>query len=167
MERIVIIGSPGSGKSTLARTLHRELHIKVYHLDRLLWRADWERKDREIRIDILQKLVQEKRWIIEGNYLDFAEIYLSKADTIIFSDIPSLVCLWRVIQRHNRDHGHSRRDIPEGCTDKLTFEQMMKVQIFPLVERRAIEEFLKTYRFKDIIRLQSNQEIENFLKGAS
>ena len=69
MNRVVIIGSPGAGKSTLARKLDSILNINVIHLDRVFWEPGWKEKPRETRIDILQKIVQEKQWIIEGTYL--------------------------------------------------------------------------------------------------
>jgi adenylate kinase family enzyme len=68
-ERIVIIGSAGAGKSTLAQKLGSVLNIEVIHLDRYFWQPKWKEKPRDTRIEILQELVQEERWIIEGTYL--------------------------------------------------------------------------------------------------
>ena len=84
MSRVVIIGSPGAGKSTLARDLGRKLNINIVHLDRIFWEQGWKEKPRETRIDILQKIVQEKQWIIEGTYLGASEPRLNASDTIIF-----------------------------------------------------------------------------------
>lgn len=42
MKRILLIGSGGAGKSTLARELGKKLSIEVTHLDRILWRPNWE-----------------------------------------------------------------------------------------------------------------------------
>src|SRR5229473_336065 len=120
MEKIVIIGSPGAGKTALARKLGSMLKMKVIHLDRLFWQRDWKRKARDTRIDILQDLVREKRWIIEGTYLNSSKIHMKAADTIIFLDISPILCLQRIIKRHREYSGRSRRDIPMECTDKLT-----------------------------------------------
>lgn len=163
MERIVILGSSGAGKSTLAKKLSSTLGMKVYHLDRLFWQRDWERKDRETRIDILQNLVQEKRWIIEGTYLNSSDLHLRMADTIIYSDIPPLICLLRLMKRHKRERRHYRRDIPEGCTDKLTLHQM--VQTLPLSDRRMIEQKLHIYSYKQIIRLRSSNDIRELFSA--
>src|SRR5579859_7311827 len=91
MEKIVIIGPPGAGKTTLARELGPMLNIKVYHLDRLFWECCWKAKARDTRIDILQKLVLEKQWIIEGTYLKSSEPRLEAADTINFFGYASLI----------------------------------------------------------------------------
>jgi len=163
MKRIVILGSSGAGKSTLAKELSSILRIKAYHLDRLFWLPGWIRKDRETRIDIMQNLVREKQWIIEGTYLKSSDLHVRMADTIIFTDLSSLVCLLPLIKRHYRDHARSRRDIPEGCKNKLSLHQMVKVQTFPLNERRIIKQKLRAYKAKQIIRLQSSYEVDHFL----
>ncbi len=169
MEKIVIIGSPGAGKSTLARKLESILKIKVVHLDRVFWHPGWEKKPRDIRIEILQEIVREKRWIIEGTYLGLSEPRLDAADTIIFLDIDPLICLRQIFQRHQiykphpENHGRIRRDIQQGCTDKLTLSLMLKVLGFPFQGRRTIKQKLHTYKSKNIIRLRSRKEVEDFL----
>lgn len=163
MNKIVIIGSPGAGKTTLAKDLGFILKIDVYHLDRLFWQRSWKAKTRETRIDILQEVVQEMQWIIEGTYLASSEPRLQAADTIIFLNTSPLLCLYRIIKRHLKNHGDTRRDIPMGCTDKLTLSRMLKVLAFPLQERRKFVQKLHEYRTKRMIWLRSPQEVENFL----
>lgn len=166
IKRIVILGSSGAGKSTLAKELSSILGIKVYHLDRLFWLPGWIKKDRDTRIDILQKIVLEKQWIIEGNYFSSSDLHVQMADVIIFTDLSAFKCLLRLILRHCKDHTCSRRDIPAGCTNKLTLYQMVKVQTFPLNERRIINQKLqicRTNKTKRIIRLRSSKEVDHFL----
>ncbi len=163
MKKIVIIGSPGAGKSTLARELGPMLKIKVFHMDRFFWQRGWKGKTGDTRIDILQEIVREKQWIIEGTYLSSSEPRLNAADTIIFLDTFPLVCLQRLMKRHREYHGRSRRDIPEGCTDKLTLHRMLKVLTFPFRGRRTIRKKLRNYKSKRIIWLRSDKEVEDFL----
>jgi adenylate kinase family enzyme len=163
MDKIAIIGSPGAGKSTLAQQLGESLNIEIIHLDRYFWRPDWREKPRDARIEILKDLVRKERWIIEGTYLDSSEPRLNTADTIIFLDIPLWLCLHRLMKRHREYHGRSRRDIPEGCTDKLTLHRMLKVLAFPLHDRRTLMQKLRNYKSKQIIWLRSRKEVEDFL----
>jgi len=163
MKKIVIIGSSGAGKSTLARELGSILKIKVFHLDRFFWQRCWKRETSDTRIDILQDFVREKQWIIEGSYLSSSELHLHEADTIIFLDIPPLVCLLRVMKRHLAYRRRSRRDIPEGCTDKLTLLRILKVLTFPLHDRRTIKQKLRSYNSKRIIWLRSRKQVRDFL----
>jgi len=114
-------------------------------------------------MDILQDFVREKQWIIEGSYLSSSELHLHEADTIIFLDIPPLLCLWRLTKRHLAYRRRSRRDIPEGSTDKLTMSHILKVVTFPLEDRRTIKQKLRNYKSKQIIWLRSRKEVEDFL----
>ncbi len=163
MEKIAIIGSPGSGKTTLARALGSVFNLKVYHLDRLFWQRGWKAKTRDTSIDILQNLVREKQWIIEGTYLHLSELHLDAADTIIFLDISSLLCPQRLIKRHREYYRRSRRDIPKECTDRLTLFRIFKVLTFPLHGRRTIKQSIRNYNSKHIIWLHSPKEVEDFL----
>lgn len=163
MEKIVVVGSSGAGKSLFAKDLGSILKIKVSHLDRLFWQSDWEEKTNFVRKQILEDLIdEEKRWIIDGNYLRFAEIHVEAADTIIFLETPSLLCFWRLIERHRKYRKRSRDDIPEGCTDRLTLLHLLKVLIFHFQGKRTIEQTLLNYPSKRIIRLHSVQEITDF-----
>src|SRR2546421_11703439 len=163
MDKIVIIGPPGAGKTTLANDLGSLLKIKVFHLDRLFWKRGWKRKTRDKRIDILQKLVLEKQWMIEGTYLNSSKRHLKAADTIIFLDIPRLLCLQRLIKRHREYNKRFRRDIPKECTDRLTMVHKLKVLTFPLHGGRTIKQSIRNYNSKQIIRLRSAKEVEDFL----
>ena len=163
MEKIAIVGSPGAGKTTLARELGSLHKIKVFHLDRMFWQRDWKRKHRDVRIDILQKCAMEKQWIIEGTYINSSEARFKEASTIIFIDLPSLLCLYRIIKRHCIYRGLPRRDIPKGCTDELTPHRVFRILFFRLVERPKLKRILGAYESKKVITFRSRKEIEDFL----
>jgi adenylate kinase family enzyme len=163
MDKIVIIGSPAAGKSTLARDLGSILHINVVHLDRVFWEPGWKEKPRDKRIGILQQIVQEKQWIIEGTYLGSSEPRLNAADTIIFLDINPAICLQRIVKRHREYRGCTRYDIPEGCYDKLSMFRILKVVVFPFKGKRELKQKLRNYESKQIFRLRSTKGVESFL----
>lgn len=164
MDKIAIIGPSGAGKSTLAKELGHRLGLKVFHLDRFFWQPGWTRESSETRIEILENLVWEKSWVIEGTYLNSSEVHLQKADTIIFLDISPFVCLWRRIMRYFEYRGRPRRDIPKGSSDKLTLPGILKILFFPFEARRQLEDKLrKVASRKKVIRLHSVKEVERFL----
>ena len=166
MNKIVIIGSPGAGKSTLARKLSKILMIEAFHLDRYFWQPDWREKPREIKRHILQRLIQNERWIIEGTYLEFdtSDIRLEAADTIIFLNMPGWLCTWRVLSRNLKYHGKQRPDLPEGCPDKLRLHFILKVLSFPLVKRNKLYTTLRDFEHrKSIYVFNSKSEVESFL----
>jgi len=163
MEKIAIVGPSGAGKTILAQKLSSALKIKAFHLDRLFWHSDWKKETRDNRIDILEKLIQEKQWIIEGTYIHSTDCHLAAADTIIFLDIPPLVCLPRIIKRYRQYHGRPRRDIPEGCSETLTMYRILKILSFPLRERKMLIQKLSDFETKEIIRFRSKKEVEAFV----
>lgn len=171
MKRIVIVGSSGAGKTTLAQRLGPILQIKVVHLDRLFWqrsswkekKQNWQGKPRDIRVAILQKVIQEKQWIVEGTYFYSSKPALDMADTIIFLDMPLLLCLARIFKRHHESFGRSRRDLPEGSTDRLSLRSIRKVLLFPFGDGKAFKQRLQNYESKHIIRLRSPKEVDEFL----
>lgn len=163
MKKIAIIGSSGAGKSTLADRLGSILDIQVFHLDRFFWLPGWEEKPRAVRMKILEKLVRKEQWIIEGTYLSSSEPRLNAADTIIFLDIPPLLCLQRVKRRHDEYRGRSRPDLPDGCADNFNFKCVLKVFAFPLRGRRTLMKKLPNYASKKVIWLHSEEEVNRFL----
>jgi adenylate kinase family enzyme len=173
MQKIVIIGPPGAGKSTFAQILGNILDIEVIHLDRYFWQPGWKEYPRKARIAIQQQLVRGKdRWIIEGTYLGSSDSRLEVADTIIFLDMPRLVCLWRAIKRHITYRGYSRLDIPDGCTDRLSLLYILKVLVFPHKGRKWLLAKIKEIRAeeanelekKTILTYSSRDEVEYFLR---
>ena len=163
MKRIAIIGSSGAGKTQLARDLGFMLNIGVIHLDRFFWQSSWKGTSRDTRIDFLQSLVQHEQWIIEGTYLDSSEPRLNAADTIIFLDTPTWLCLLRIILRHLKLKGQPRLDLPDGCSDNLSLRLILKVLTFRVRHHEELSQKLHNYRSKQVIRLHSGREVKNFL----
>jgi adenylate kinase family enzyme len=165
MKRIIIIGSAGAGKSTLARALHNIIQIEVIHLDLLFWKPGWIGMPKETWIDTQQQLIQAEEWIIDGNYQSTMDIRLNAADTIIFLDMPRLLCIWRVIKRHIIYMGRSRPDLANGCSEKITWRYLLEIWKFPSRERKEIiGKFHENSCKKQIIWLTSRKGISIFLK---
>lgn len=110
----------GSGKSHLARSLGSVLGITPVHLDSLYYDADWKPLDKEKFADLQRDLVTGSRWIIDGNYASSLPIRLRSADTVIFLDLPSWVCLRGILQRRLR-HGRGQHQAI-GVYDRITWD---------------------------------------------
>ena len=141
MKRILIIGSPGSGKSTLARRMSEKLDIPCVYLDRLFWKPNWVETPKE-EFDMLVRAELEKEsWIIDGNYKRTLSMRLNYADTVIWLDYPSIICIWRVWWRH----GKIRPDMTENCEekrDKEFFEFLKYIWNFKKEQKGEIEKDL-------------------------
>ena len=121
MRRIVIVGSAGSGKSRLARVLGEILDVPVIHGDKIFWRPGWSDPDNdEFRSDVRAHVAKEA-WIYDGNLGRVADVVLPKADTIIWLEQPTIVCLFRAYSRTLQSLGRTRPDVADGCPEELSF----------------------------------------------
>ncbi|MHA1520098.1 MAG: hypothetical protein ACTSRK_07935 [Promethearchaeota archaeon] len=89
MQRLLIIGSGGAGKSVCARQLASILNLPVHHLDRYFWQPNWVKTPKEEWLQQLQTLLEQDRWIIDGDYGSTLEHRLQYADAIIYLDYPT------------------------------------------------------------------------------
>jgi adenylate kinase family enzyme len=159
--RIHVIGGGGTGKTTLAQALGVRLGAPVYDLDDVAYN-----RPLNDRLVVLDRLVQEPRWVTEGVYLWWVDPLLQSADVILWLDVPFHIAAWRIVKRHivstlagtNRYPGwilllrflhwtwqyHSRRAEPPPAD--LTH--------MSTVTRSATAKYLATYRGK-VIRLSA------------
>ncbi|WP_121610762.1 DNA topology modulation protein [Mesobacillus foraminis] len=165
MKKIVLIGSGGSGKSTLARQLGEKLKIDVLHLDSLFWKPGWVETPREEWIDTQQYLVKGETWIMDGNYGGTMGIRLNAADTIIFLDIPRIICVYRAFKRMLQYRNKTRPDMGEGCEERFNYEFFKWIWEYPKTKRPKILERLEELsKEKEVIILKAPKEVENFLE---
>ena len=75
MERILIIGCGGAGKSTLARQLGEKTGLPVVHLDKLYWRPGWQHVTREEFDKLLDEVLAQGAWIMDGNFNNTIEYF--------------------------------------------------------------------------------------------
>lgn len=165
MKKIAIIGSSGSGKSTLAREMGEILIIKVLHLDSLFWKPNWVSVSKDEQRKLQNELVKNEEWIFDGNYGGTMDIRLNAADTIVFLDIPRIICVYRVFKRILQYRKRVRPDMAEGCKERLSFDFFKWIWEYPKTKRPIILEKLEHLpKDKDVIILKSPKEVRNFLK---
>ncbi|SNZ15386.1 Adenylate kinase [Terribacillus aidingensis] len=164
MKRIAIVGSSGSGKSVLARRLGEILQMEVWHLDAILWKPDWVLTPRDEQKQIQQQLVSKDSWIIDGDYNSTLDIRLKAADTIIFLDMPRMLCVYRVLKRRLMYHNRSRPDMQEGCKEKIDMAFLQWVWQYPISKRPGMLEKLEILaQNKQVIILNSSREVEKYV----
>lgn len=161
----MIIGSGGSGKSTLSRQIGKVLNIEVFHLDVIHWKPGWVETPLDEWKAIIDKLTKKDAWIIDGNYGDSTmETRFKAADTIIFLDIPRVVCLFRVIKRRLQNINKVRCDMGKGCPEKLDWSFIKWIWTYPDLKRPEILNRLNTYTSsKNVVVLHNTREVKQFL----
>jgi adenylate kinase family enzyme len=164
MRKVLVIGSSGAGKSTFARRLGQILDIEVVHLDSLYWRAGWIETPKPEWAQTVAELVRRDAWVMDGNYSGTFDIRVKACDTLIFLDMPRLLCLRRVLQRFILYRRRTRPDMAAGCVEKIDREFILWVWNYPKTHRpRVLELMRENAGSKRMVRLRSPAEAENFL----
>jgi adenylate kinase family enzyme len=168
MRKVLVIGSSGAGKSTFARRLGEVSGLPVIHLDRLFWNADWVETPKDQWRERVADVLKGESWIIDGNYGGTMEMRLEACDTVIFLDLPALVCTWSVLKRVILYREDTRPDMANGCPERFDWEFLKWTWNYPVRSRPGVEERLAKVRDrKRIITLRSRREMEDFLVAAS
>lgn len=164
MQRILIIGSGGAGKTTLAQELGKKLGIPVIHLDALFWKPGWIESDKAEWQNTVRDVMHDARWIMDGNYGGTLAERMEQCDTVIFLDIPRLICIWRVIKRAIRYYGRSRPDMAQGCPEKVDMEFLQWIWNYPRRSKPPVMTLLDAHRAtKKVVHLESLRAIREFL----
>ena len=159
MQRI-IIGPPGSGKSTFARKLHDLISLPLYHLDNIYWKSDGTTISREEFDDKLKKLLDEEKWIIDGDYSRTFEARIKAADTVIFLDYDPKICIEGIIERV----GKKRSDIP--WVEQEVDEELIKlVNEYDKNNKPVLGKLFQKYSDKRIIIFHERLDAEKWLSS--
>lgn len=166
MKRVLIIGSGGSGKSTLALRLQKITGLPLVHLDRMYWHPGWEKTPKDEWLAKIAEITAADEWILDGNFDGTLDERLTRADTVIFLDLPRYLCIFRVIKRRLSYRGTNRPDMSEGCNEKLDAEYLWWLVRYPHVDRRDCEiKIARSGQHVNVIRLRSAAEVEDFLNS--
>jgi adenylate kinase family enzyme len=166
MQRVAVIGAGGAGKSELARALSARTGLPLVYLDVLYWRPGWTPPpDDEFRA-ALEAAVAEERWILDGNFLrdDADDPRFTRADTVVFLDLPRTTCIRRAIWRAFRVRRRSRPDLPHGCPESLDLPFLRWVWRYPEKNRPdVLARLASLVPGVAVHHLRSGREVRRFL----
>lgn len=165
MERIMIIGCGGSGKSTLARQLGEKTGLPVVHLDKLFWRPGWVNLTREEFDVVHNAAIEEKKWILDGNFDRTMEPRIRRCDTVVYLDFSRIACLCGVMKRILTTYGKVRPDMGDGCPERFDLAFLQWVWNFNKNKREKNYRLLEQYGDKRIYILKNRKQVKEFLES--
>lgn len=116
--------------------------------------------------EITENLLKGDKWILDGNFNSTMEKRMTASDTIIFFDVPRIVCIYQIFKRVIKYRNKTRPDMGEGCPEKFDWEFLRWVWSFPKTVKPLIEERLeRAGRGKNIVRFKSRAEVEKFFEN--
>jgi hypothetical protein len=94
------LGRHGSGKTTLSRRLGEALSLGVVELDAIRHANGWDSTPWDDFRDVLTQRLEgySGGWVCEGSYHQIMDVYLSRADTLIWLHLPWRVSFWRLLR---------------------------------------------------------------------
>ena len=159
-----MIGSGGAGKSVFSRALAARTGLPVVHLDREFWSPGWVAMDDEPWAARVRELADADDWIMDGNYGGTMEIRFARADTVIFLDLPRVLCILGAIWRSVRYRRAARPDMSAGNRERLDLAFLAWIWSYPRTRRpgilRRLEAVPSTTR---VVRLTSRRAMREFL----
>ena len=162
--RILIIGCSGSGKSTLTRAVAAQTNLPVIHLDANYFGPNWQEPSTATWRSRVAKLVARDRWVMDGNFSGTFDLRMPRADTVVFLNRPTWLCLWRVIKRTIQYRGQVRPGSAPGCKERFDGPFLNYVMMYNKTRRpkilRTLEEQEKAG--KQVFILKSEADILKF-----
>jgi adenylate kinase family enzyme len=95
--RILVAGVAGAGKTTLARRLSFVRGLPHTEIDGLFHGPGWT--PRPEFLDDVRALVASDAWVTEWQYRQVRELLLSRAELLVWMDLPTHVVMRRVVRR--------------------------------------------------------------------
>ncbi len=103
VQRISVVGNSGSGRSTLARRIATALDIPHLELDSVFHQPGWQPLDTGEFRQRVSDFTDRPAWVVDGNYSRVRDIVWSRADTVIWLDLPRhrvmRQLIWRTVRR--------------------------------------------------------------------
>ncbi len=88
VRRWAVVGPSGSGKTTFATQLAAILKLSVLELDSVHHLPDWRANDENVaRRQIADFLSRHQRWIIDGNYARYRDVYWNHVEAVVWFDL--------------------------------------------------------------------------------
>ena len=164
MKKVLVIGSGGAGKTTLAKLLAARLDIELIHLDSIYWKPGWVETPKAEWLKAVEQLIAREVWIMDGNYSGTFDLRIQACDTVIFLDLPRLVCMWRVIKRLLLNWNQNRPEMSDDCRERFNLGFLFWVWGYPRRTRPKVLSMLREHsQDKKVVILRSQSEVQEFL----
>lgn len=160
MPRIYIVGSSGSGKTTLAKKLSKELNIRHYELDNIVWKpsprsSDVRRSNDEI-LQLFEWVIKDDNWIVENKGRDIFDKAYDFADTIIYLDVKKEILYFRVLFRW------LKQNIGAEYSSYEPSLRILKKMIKCIVREQNEDKFKKLDNYKEKLIILDHKQANNY-----
>ena len=164
--KIHIIGCSGSGKTYLANALAKKYNIPHFDLDDIQWDNNAEgygtKRPLEERNALLQEILNNNEWVIEGVYYAWVQQSFDEADVIYVLDMPRYLYKSRIIIRSIKRKFGIQKGKRE--TLKSVYNLLKWTETFQNKNLKEIKTILDKYENK-VIWLSSKKDVGEIIKA--
>ena len=164
--KIHIIGCSGSGKTYLAKELSKKYNIPHFDLDDIQWDNNAEgygiKMPIEKRNALLQKILTNNAWIIEGVYYAWVQQSFDEADVIYVLDMPRYLYKSRIIKRFIKRKFGIEKGKKE--TLKSVYNLLRWTDTYQNKNLKEIKRILEKYDNK-VVWLSNKRDIRKIMKA--
>lgn len=161
-KKIMIFGRPGSGKSTFALALHKAIGIPLHHLDKHFYEANWVERDYKEFMEIQQSIVDQNKWIIDGNNTKSLELRYSHANLVLYFNYPRWLCYLRTFKRLF-DKKAEIDDRALGCKETIRFSLLRYMWNYEDRVTNQISDLKERFPEVDFIDISHDGQIKSIL----
>lgn len=162
--KIHIIGCSGSGKTYLAKALSKKYNTPHFDLDDIQWDNNaggyGVKMPVEKRTELLNDILKNDSWIIEGVYYTWVGRCFENADKIFVLDMPKRFYICRIIKRSvKRKLGHEKG---KKETLKSVYHLLKWTNTFQSKNMVEIKKMLSAWPEKTVW-LHSSKDVQKWL----
>jgi adenylate kinase family enzyme len=163
-KRILVLGPCGSGKTCLTRELSNLLELPAVHLDARFWRPGWISTPQQEWRRVVNSLIEQDRWIMDGTYESTLDLRIPAAEAIIMVDRPRWSCLWGVVRRSLGYRNKPRPDAPPDQPVDLAY--LRYIWRYPKRTDTLVRELIDRHGpRKPVIRLDRRENVAALLSA--
>lgn len=165
-DKVMIFGRPGSGKLTFALHLSKVADFPLYHLDKYFYEANWVERDYQKFLEDQQILVNQERWIIDGNSTKSLEMRYSKADLVLYFNYPRYLCYWRIFKRLF-SKSKAIDDRAKGCKETVRMSLLKYMWGFENRVAKQLADLKQKYPNCNFIEITSDKNLRSIINDQS
>jgi adenylate kinase family enzyme len=99
VQRVSVVGTSGSGKTAVSSELAARLGLPHFELDATYHQPGWNELPLDDYRAEVARLVAADAWVVDGNYSVIQHLVWSRADTVVWIDLPRSLVMRRIIRR--------------------------------------------------------------------